>query len=49
MPAPQSFNKILLTTSNESNKNIILQEISGRVVKQFKIRHKKASHFWEAA
>lgn len=31
MPAPQSFNKILLTTSNESNKNIILQEISGQL------------------
>ena len=31
MPAPQSFNKILLTTSNESDKNIILQEISGQL------------------
>jgi len=31
MPAPQSFNKILLTTSNESEKNITLQEISGQL------------------
>jgi hypothetical protein len=31
MPAPQSFNKILLTTSNESDKNIMLQEISGQL------------------
>ena len=31
MPAPQSFNKILLTTSNQSEKNITLQEISGQL------------------
>jgi len=31
MPAPQSFNKILLTTSNNSEYNITLQEISGQL------------------
>lgn len=31
MPAPQSFNKILLTTSNTAENNITLQEISGQL------------------
>ena len=31
MPVPQSFNKILLTTSNNSEYNITLQEISGQL------------------
>jgi hypothetical protein len=31
MPAPQSFNKILLTTSNTAGNNITLQEISGQL------------------
>ena len=31
MPVPQSFNKILLTTSNTAENNILLQEISGQL------------------
>jgi len=31
MPVPQSFNKILLTTSNTAENNITLQEISGQL------------------
>lgn len=31
MPVAQSFNKILLTTSNNAENNILLQEISGQL------------------
>ena len=31
MPAPQSFNKIKLTTSNNSEYDIMLQEVSGKL------------------
>jgi hypothetical protein len=31
MPAPQSFNKILLTTSNTAENNIMLSEASGKL------------------
>ena len=31
MPVAQSFNKILLTTSNTAENNILLQEISGQL------------------